>query len=221
MSALDRRPIFQAVRALRKGQGFTLAEVRQLDAAIDAAVADHPLTTTAVVSHETPTGVTQSRQVSQRGISLLQSREKCELKAYPDPGSKNGKPVTIGWGSTSTPDGSPIVLGTVWTQQQCDDRFKADLAKFAADVDRLIGDAPTTQNQFDAMVCLAYNIGIGSTNPAKPGGFTRSSVLRHHKAGDYLTAARDFLMWNKNDGQVMRGLTRRRLAESELYSEGK
>jgi len=39
MSAINRRPIFQAVKALRKGQGFTLDEVRQLDAAIDAAFA--------------------------------------------------------------------------------------------------------------------------------------------------------------------------------------
>ncbi len=158
---------------------------------------------------------TTGRQVSQRGINLMHSFEQCRLNAYPDPGSKDGHPWTIGWGST----GEGIRKGVTWTQAQCDARFAADLASFAAKVGALLGDAPTTQHQFDAMVCLAYNIGIGSPNPAKPGGFTRSSVLRKHKAGDYQGAAAAFAMWVKNDGKVMRGLVRRRAAEADLYDD--
>lgn len=143
---------------------------------------------------------------SPAAIKLMHEFEGCRLTAYPDPGSKDGNPWTIGWGST----GPDIQRGTVWTQRKADNRFAADLAKFGKKVRDAIGGAPTTQHQFDAMVSLAYNIGIG--------GFTGSTVLRKHKAGDYAGAKAAFAMWNKNDGKVMAGLTRRRAAEAALYS---
>lgn len=192
---IERRPIFQAVRQLRKGQGFTLDEVRLLDAAIDAALA--------VAAPVAASG----RSVSQKGIDFIHSFESCKLQAYPDPGSRDGNPWTIGWGST----GPDIKRGTVWTQGQADERFARDLAAFASKVDALLGDCPTTRHQFDALVSLAYNIGINALRG--------STVLRKHKAGDYPGAAAAFVMWNKNDGKVMRGLTRRRLAESDLYDD--
>jgi GH24 family phage-related lysozyme (muramidase) len=203
MSAINRAPIFQAVKALRKGQGFTLAEVRVLDAAIDAAIRDTRIDPPVTITPPASTG----RQVSQRGIDLIHSFEQCRLDAYPDPGSRDGNPWTIGWGST----GPGIQRGTRWTQAQCDERFRQDLAKFAAKVDALLGTTKTTQHQFDAMVSLAYNIGVGA--------LAKSTVLRKHKAGDHVGAARAFLMWNKNDGKEMRGLTRRRLAEADLYDD--
>lgn len=199
---MNRRPIFLAVKALRKGEQFTLAEVMLLDAAIDEAMGE-----TIVVTAPTQQTPTTGRQVSQKGIDLMHQFESCKLAAYPDPGSRDGNPWTIGWGST----GEGISRGVSWTQEQCDARFKLDLAKFAARVDTLIGSAKTTPHQFDALVSLAYNIGTKA--------LAGSTVLRKHKAGDYLGAARAFVMWNKNDGQVMRGLTRRRLAESDLYDD--
>lgn len=194
---IERKPIFQAVKALRKGQGFTLAEVKLLDAAIDEALGAAP----AIVIPIAPSG----RHVSQRGIDLMHSFESCELDAYKDPGSKDGLPITIGWGST----GPDIRLGMRWTQEQCDARFAADLAKFSAKVDAMLGDSFTDQSMFDAMVSLAYNIGVGA--------FQKSTVLRKHKAGDHPGAAAAFSMWVKNDGKVMRGLVRRRAAEAALY----
>jgi lysozyme len=153
----------------------------------------------------TPSG----RQVSQRGIDLMHQFEGCVLKAYKDPGSKDGLPITIGFGSTSDLDGNPIKLGTVWTKEQACAKFAQDLQKFAAQVDKLIGSAPTDQSQFDACVALAYNVGVGA--------FAKSTVLRKHKAGDHAGAAAAFGMWVKNDGVTMRGLVRRRAAEAALY----
>jgi lysozyme len=198
---MNRRPIFQAVRQLRGGQGFTLAEVALLDAAIDEAIG--------VILSPTPAPPppVTGRTVSPKGIALIHSFEQCRLEAYPDPGSRDGTPWTIGWGST----GPGIKKGVRWTQAQADARFAEDIARFSAKVAALLGDAPTNQNQFDALVSLAYNIGVGALQ--------KSTVLRKHKAGDYAGAARAFLMWNKNDGKVMRGLTRRRLAESDLYDD--
>ncbi len=195
---VDRKAIFDAAK--RRGAVFrTLADVQDMDAAIDAAFQlPDPV--------ERLPDVAAHRRISPKGMALIHSFESCKLDAYPDPGSRDGHPWTIGWGST----GADVKRGLRWTQQQCDERFARDIGKYEAAVDKAAG-APTNQNQFDAMVSLTYNIGIK--------GFQGSTVLRKHKAGDHLAAARAFLMWNKNDGKVMRGLTRRRLAESDLYDD--
>jgi len=151
-------------------------------------------------------------QPSQACAKLIQQFEGCAKKrpdgtfeAYPDPGT-GGDPWTIGWGST----GPNIKKGTVWTQQQCDDRFNEHLAEFARGVEKALGGAKTTQAQFDAMVSFAYNVGLGNLNS--------STLLKKHKAGDYKGAAAEFARWNKAAGKVLPGLTRRRAAESALYS---
>lgn len=150
-----------------------------------------------------------ARRVSPRGIKLMHDFEGCRLDAYPDPGSADGNPWTIGYGST----GPGIAKGMRWTQQQADERFAADLdAKYGKAVNDMVQGVPTTQNQFDALVSLCYNIGIAALRG--------STVMRKHKAGDYLGASRAFVMWNKNNHQVMKGLTRRRLAEADLYLGG-
>lgn len=118
-----------------------------------------------------------------------------------------GAPWTIGWGTT----GPDIKKGLVWTQKQCDDRFAADLGQFAKQVAAAIGSAPTTQHQFDALVAIAYNIGMGN--------FSKSTLLKKHKAGDHAGAQAQFAVWNKAKGKVMVGLTRRRAAEAALYAK--
>lgn len=145
-------------------------------------------------------------------VKLIQQFEGCAKKrpdgkfaAYPDPGT-GGDPWTIGWGST----GPDIKPGTVWTQQQCDDRFNAHLQEFAQGVASAIGSAATTQQQFDAMVSFAYNVGLGNLKS--------STLLKLHKAGNYKGAAAEFAKWNKAAGKVLPGLTRRRAAEAALYA---
>ena len=140
--------------------------------------------------------------------AFIRGYEKCRLRAYMP--TANDVP-TIGWGST----GSDIHLGMVWTQQQADERFSRDLAAFGRGVAGLIGNALTTQGQYDSMVSLAYNIGIAN--------FAKSSVLTNHKAGHYSTAALAFQLWNKQrdktTGQlvVLGGLTKRRAVEAKIY----
>lgn len=151
-------------------------------------------------------------RLGKAGEELIKSFESCEerlpdgrFEAYPDPGSRDGTPWTIGCGSI----GADVQKGTVWTQEECDRRFESDIVRYVDGVAAAIGDAPTTQNQFDALVSFHYNTGA----------IRQATLTRRHKAGDYAGAKQAFAWWNKNDGKVMRGLVRRRKAEAELYGK--
>lgn len=193
---MQRKTIFDAVRRML-GRGFRQMEVERLDRAIDRALGSE--------------GAPESRSVGPPGIALIKRFEGCErlradglVEAYPDPAS-GGAPWTIGWGATG-PDIGP---GTVWTQAECDARLERDLVRYAADVSQAIGEAATTQNQFDALVSFHYNTGaIG-----------RATLTRKHVAGDHAGAVREFARWNRAGGRVLRGLTRRRAAEAGLYGQ--
>ena len=144
-------------------------------------------------------------RIGPNGLALIRKWEGLALKAYPDPGSHDGNPWTIGYGCT----GSNIKKGLVWTEQQCEAELAGRLCAYEAAVRDGVGTKPTTQNQFDAMVALCFNIGIAA--------FKASTVLRKHNAADYMAAAAAFGMWDKNAGRVMRGLVNRRAAEAALY----
>ena len=144
-------------------------------------------------------------KIDRKGAELMHTFEGLRLTAYPDPGSRDGTPWTIGWGST----GPDVKRGVVWTKEQADARFLADVAKFEDAVTKAVGTAVTTQNQFNALVSICYNIGIRN--------FTNSTLLRKHKAGDYRGAYHAFSSWKYNDGKIMAGLVRRRNAEAAMY----
>lgn len=204
---VGRKIIFEAARQL--GAKFrNAADVAVMDRAIDEAL----LQFTAIVPAPRPSqGL--GRRVSKAAVDLLHSFEGCRLEAYPDPGSKDGHPWTIGWGAT----GPGIGPGVKWTQEQADARFLSDLAKFEDGVTRLIGNAPTSQGQFDALVSLAFNIGLDEDADTIAEGLGDSTLLRKHKAGDFEGAAKAFRSWRFNDGRELRGLIRRRAAEEKLY----
>ena len=143
-------------------------------------------------------------KTSQAGIDLIHSFEQLRLKAYPDPGSKDGKPYTVGWGST----GSDIGPGTVWTKEKADQRFASDLSKFEKTVSLMV-KVPLTQYQFDALVSFTYNLGIGSLKS--------STLLKMLNEGYYSNAGLQLLRWTKNDGVEMAGLVRRRKAELKMF----
>lgn len=151
-------------------------------------------------------------RTSAEGIALLHHYESCRLVAYPDPGSVDGHPWTIGWGHT----GKEVKRGLVWTQAQADAAFVQDLAETEAGVERLV-KVPLNQGQFDALVSFAYNVGLDENRNGKAEGLGESTLLRKLNARDYAGAAEQFLLWNKNDGVVMYGLTRRRTAERALF----
>jgi lysozyme len=140
-------------------------------------------------------------RTSSAGIALIKKFEGCRLEAYQDVVGV----WTIGYGDTMN-----VRPATRITQQQAEDRLTNRLAReFEPGVLDALQGAPATQPQFDAMVSLSWNIGIGA--------FAKSSVARFHRDGDYATAADAFLLWNKAGGNVISGLVRRREEERSLY----
>lgn len=142
-------------------------------------------------------------KLSQAGKDLIKSFEGLELRVYPDPAT-GGAPYTAGYGHT----GSDVKPGMKVTQAMADAWFDKDVQKFEEGVSALLR-VTTSQAQFDAMVSLAYNIGLGN--------FSKSTLLKKHNAKCWSCAAGQFLVWNKAAGKVMNGLIRRRNAERAMY----
>jgi len=140
-------------------------------------------------------------KISERGKDLIKLFEGCRLKAYDD-----GVGVwTIGYGHTVG-----VKPGDEITQEQADEWFSEESEQFSNKVQVLVL-VEVNQNQFDALVSLAYNIGVGA--------LSRSTLLRKLNAGDYQGAAEQFDVWNRGGGKVMIGLVRRREQERKLFEE--
>lgn len=142
-------------------------------------------------------------QTSKVGREFIKGFEQLHLKAYPDPGT-GGKPWTIGWGHTKG-----VKQGDRITQEQAEQFFSDELAVFELTVNSVI-KRPMTQNQFDAMVSLAFNIGGAA--------FADSTLVKKFNAGDIQGTADQFPRWNRSGGSVLNGLVRRRTAEREVFS---
>lgn len=139
-------------------------------------------------------------KTSAKGISLIKSFESLQLKAYRCPAGV----LTIGYGHT----GSDVFERMQITELQAKQLLSADLipAENAVNAQKL----NINQNQFDALVSFAFNVGVGA--------FKSSSLLKIIKVNPMSANIRfEFSRWNKSGGQVLTGLIRRRTAESDLY----
>jgi lysozyme len=145
-------------------------------------------------------------KLDENGYKLIQEFEGLSLVPY----LCSAKVATIGYGATFYPSGkkvtmqdAPISLVTAkWMLKETAD-------KFASDVDKMI-KANINQNQFNAIVSLAYNIGLA--------GLAKSSLLRKVNANPSdPTITNSFLVWNKAGGKVLNGLTKRRTIEAKFY----
>ncbi len=144
------------------------------------------------------------KSISKTGIDLISSFEGIRLNAYDD-----GVGVwTIGIGTTVYPNGVKVKKGDKCTLEQAKSYFAHDLKSFEKTINDSV-KVPLSQNQFDALVSLAYNIGSGA--------FKNSTLLKKLNAKDYAGAADQFLVWNKGGGKVLKGLVRRREAERALF----
>ena len=146
-------------------------------------------------------------QISNNGIALIKRFEGCRLTAYPDPGT-GGDTWTIGYGWTGKGDGKPIRPGMKIDEATADRLLRTGVVSFDQAVSKML-KVTVTQNQYDALVSLAYNIGTRA--------LSTSTLMKKLNAGDVKGAADEFLRWNRSGGKVMPGLTNRRKAEREVF----
>ena len=137
-------------------------------------------------------------KIGNNGLALIKRCEGLRLEAYLDGG---GVP-TIGYGSTHD-----VHMGMVITPGEAERRLLDDLSRH--DITPYLDGCATTQNQFDAMTSLAFNIGLDR--------FNGSTVLKRHRAGNYDRAGDAFLLWKYIKGVPSKGLLSRREQERELY----
>ena len=143
-------------------------------------------------------------KISTNGIDLICSFEGLRLKAYDD-----GVGVwTIGYGTTVI-NGTKVKKGDTCTVEQAKSYMANDLKQFESAVNQV--KVPLNQNQYDALVSLAYNIGVSA--------FLNSTLFKKLNAKDYKGAAEQFPRWNRAGGKVMRGLTNRRASEKRLFGK--
>ncbi|MBO5208472.1 MAG: glycoside hydrolase family protein [Lachnospiraceae bacterium] len=133
-------------------------------------------------------------KISNEGLSLIKKYEGCKLTAYKCPAGV----WTIGYGHTvGVKEGDKI------TRAQAELYLLADIERFEKNVEQY-NKYKWTQNEFDALVSFAYN--VGSIDKLTAGGTRTKQVI-----------AEKILLYNKAGGQVLAGLTKRRAEEQALF----
>lgn len=138
-------------------------------------------------------------RVSLTGAWLIKSSEGVRLEAYQD----SAGVWTIGYGHTAY-----VKPGQVIAAAEAETLLAEDLKNFEVGVSRLV-KVPLNQNQFDALVSFAFNLGLGA--------LSSSNLLRLLNSGFYEKAAEEFGRWVYVGDQKLPGLVARREKEKQLF----
>ena len=144
-------------------------------------------------------------RISEKGLVLVENFEGCLLKAS----NKLDGVWTIGYGQTGRYYGRRVRRGMTTTKAEAHAWLRDHSIKTYEDAVTQAVKVPLNQNQFDALVSFAYNVGVGALK--------QSTALRKLNAGDYTGAADALTMWTKCNGKVLAGLVRRRKEERALF----
>ena len=147
-------------------------------------------------------------EASQLFYDKLVQFEGLKLTAYKD----SAAIWTIGIGTIKYPDGTPVKKGDTCTTEQAYEYAKHDSLTMQRELNAMVKNV--NQNQFDALLLLAYNIGTT--------GLRNSTVLKRVKNNPADPLIKDaWVMWNKAKVNgvmtAIPGLTNRRVAEYTLY----
>lgn len=167
-------------------------------------------------------------KLSQAGAELMHRYEGCRNRPYLCPAHI----WTIGYGHVLYQEqiGLPMIRkegysgmirskfplkpedNRVWTKEEIDQLFAADVASFERGVLRLVPGVSGRQGVFDALVSFAFNAGLGNLQ--------RSQIRIKANRGDWQGSADAFMDWTKGGGKVLPGLVKRREAERALFLSG-
>lgn len=138
-------------------------------------------------------------KVSQNGINLIKKFEGCELKPYLCPAGV----LTIGYGHTKG-----VKKGTTITYEQAEQYLKEDIAPCERVLNAM--NVNFRQNQFDALISWLFNLGAGNFNSS-----TLKKYIVANKSDEEITD--QIIRWNKSGGKPLNGLSRRRVAEANMF----
>ena len=136
---------------------------------------------------------------SPAGRALIESFEGLRTESYQDTGGI----WTLGYGHVQG-----ACEGNTCTPEQADAWLAEDLAMTEAGVNAAVAE-PINQNQFDSLISLAFNIGLGA--------FRSSTLLKLLNSGNPALAAQQFVRWDQVNGKPSDGILRRRQAEAALF----
>jgi len=147
-------------------------------------------------------------KISNKGLELIKEFEGFRSEPYL---CSAGVP-TIGYGSTFYPDGRKVSLkDKPISKEEATQLLEHTVNSFANGLKGKL-EISLEQNQFDALVCLAYNIGLGA--------FSKSTLLKRVNSKDFINASNEFLKWDIANGKKLLGLRKRREREQELFLRG-
>lgn len=160
------------------------------------------LSASATSSANTNSFTENAVKTSQAGIDLIKKHEGLRLNAYSCPACR----TTIGYGHTGNVSPNAVI-----TKEQAEELLRKDLERFEFQITRALDAAEieVSQNQFDALVSFAYNVGTSR--------LFNSSVWANLEKGDHATAADCMLKYVYAGGRELKGLENRRAAERELF----
>lgn len=139
---------------------------------------------------------------SDTAIDFIKSYEGLSLKACKAISSEYY--YTIGYGHY----GSDVGANDTITEEEAENLLRKDLKVFEDAVNNSL-TVTIAQNQFDALVSLAYNIGTGAITDSDIMSFINSNKIGH--------ACVDFPSWRKAGGQILPGLQNRREKEMQMF----
>ena len=151
---------------------------------------------------------------SNKALNLIKSREQLVLYTYDDldksnprkfikKGMKYKGTLTIGYGHTKN-----VKPGQKINQKKAEKLLREDIKKAEKAVRQLV-KVKITQNQFDALVSFAFNVGKNA--------FEKSDLLKFINSQKFDSASAEFPRWRYSKGQVCRGLVNRRADERKLF----
>lgn len=153
---------------------------------------------------------------SPRGINLIKKWEGYRAEVYLCPAKK----LTVGWGHLIRPSDN-LSIGSGITLAQAEVFLKNDMHLAELFINAVLSPAkinghPLNQNEFDALVCFCFNLGVGALDG--------STLLKKLQAGDCIGAANEFGRWvymrvNNSKAIYSKGLYKRRMEEQQLFKE--
>lgn len=152
--------------------------------------------------------VTGQFDIGVNGYAIIKKWEGVNSKAATSAYKDTGGVWTIGYGTIKYPNGNAVKQGDTCTEDQAETYLKHDSEWVDKCLDKTV-KVKVNQNQFDALASLVYNIGETS--------FTKSTLLSKLNAGDFATAANEFLKWKYDNGKEIQGLLNRRNDEKKLF----